>query len=101
MVLRSELSEDWPKYINLVVQGLNNTPLRKLGYLKPNDINSEKNSVDVQVNKKVHNISTYRQPNFESQLKNVQEFKSELKVGDFCYKFYDEKLFDKKYNISV
>jgi len=101
MILRSELSEDWPKYIKLVVEGLNNTPLKKLGYLKPIEILNEKTSVDVQVNKKIHNIPTYRQPDFESQVKNVEEYKGELQIGDYCYKFYDEKLFDKKYNISV
>lgn len=103
MILRSQLSENWPKYIKFVVDGYNNTPLKKLGYLTPNDIQSEKESVDVRLNKNLSNISIYKQPTFENQLENAKTFKNEksLQVGDFCYKFYDENLFNKKYNISV
>lgn len=101
MLLRSELSKNWPKYIKLVVDGYNKTPLEKLGFLTPNDISGEKDSVAIQENKKAHNISTYRQPNFEEQIQNALNLKTKLKKGDFCYKFFDEKLFNKKYNISV
>jgi len=101
MLLRSELSEDWPKYIPFVVDGFNKSPLKKLGYLTPNDIVSEKSSVDVQINKKLHNIPTFRQPDFETQVENSKSIKTKLVKGDYCYKFYDEKLFSKKYNISV
>jgi len=104
MILRSELSENWVKYIKIVVDQYNKTPLEKLGYLKPNDIKSETDSVSVQLNKKQFGIKTYSQPDFRTQEDNVEVFKSntkKLQLGDFCYKFFDEKLFDKKYNISV
>jgi len=103
MILRSQLSENWTKYLDVVIKGYNKTPLKKLGYLCPNDIKSEKNSVDVKVNRNLHGISVYKQPDFETQIKNVENFENEAKLqkGDYCYKFYDENLFSKKYNISV
>jgi len=103
-MLRSQLSENWVQYIKLVVDQYNNTPLKKLGYLKPNDIVEQKDSVSVDVNKQKLGLESYKQPSFEEQIKNVEEFskdKTQLQVGDYCYKFFDEKLFDKKYNISV
>lgn len=104
LILRSQLSENWPKFIRDVVNGYNNTPLKKLGFLTPNDIKSEKESVDVQVNKNLQNIETYRQPNLAKQNENKEQYetkKNKLQIGDYCYKFFDEKVFDKKYNISV
>jgi len=104
LILRSQLTLDWVKYIKFVVDSYNNTPLKKLGYLTPNKITSEKNSVDVDLSKKEFGIASFKQPNFEEQELNVQSYntqKNKLSEGDFCYKFYDEKLFEKKYNISV
>ena len=41
MILRSKLSKDWPHYLPIVTNSLNNTPLKKIGFLKPCDIQSE------------------------------------------------------------
>ena len=104
MMLRSQLSQNWVKFIKIIVHQYNETPLQKLGFLKPNDIKSEADSVSVEYNKRQFGVTTYNQPNFETQIQNEETFKTKknrLQVGDFCYKFYDEKLFDKKYNISV
>jgi len=104
LILRSQLTENWVKYIRVVVNSYNNTPLKKLGYLRPNDITSEKESVDVDYYKQKHNIETYKQPNFEEQAKNEKKYEeslNRLQKNDYCYKFYDEKLFNKKYNINV
>ena len=104
LMLRSELSENWVKYLKVIVEQYNETPLKKLGFLKPNDISSEIDSASVDVNKKNLGITTYTQPSYEQQEQNVERYKSEkflLQAGDYCYKFFDEKLFDKKYNISV
>lgn len=104
MILRSQLSQNWVKYIKVVVDTYNNTPLKKLGFLTPNDISSEKSSVDVDLSKKQFNIPTFVQPTFEEQSENQISFEKDskhLQRNDYCYKFYDEKLFSKKYNISV
>ena len=70
MILRGILSQNWPKYLPTVVKSLNDTPLKKLGYLKPNSIHSEIDSVKVQELKKVNSIVTYNEPNIEIQHEN-------------------------------
>ena len=102
MLLRSQLSENWVKYLPIVVDGLNKTPIKKLGYLMPNSIGSESDSVVVDFRKKSNNLPKLPTFSIQETNKNIyQRNKSHLQPGDFCYKFYDEKLFDKKYNISV
>jgi len=104
MLLRAKLSENWVKYIQNVANNLNNLPIKKLGFLRPNDIVNEASSVEVSNEKEKHNIPTFRQPTFEKQRENeVNDAKSEktFKVGDFVYKQFDVKMFDKKYNIAV
>ena len=101
MLLRSQLSENWVNYLPIVVDGLNKTPIKKLGYLMPNSIRSESDSVQIDLRKLE---KSKKLPTFSIQEKNKslhEQDKSLLQPGDFCYKFYDEKLFDKKYNISV
>lgn len=104
MLLRSELSENWVKYIKLVVNSMNKTPIKKLGYLAPNDISSERDSVSVDIRKRELNISSESYPTFEEQNQlsaSYQDTTKNLKKGDYVYKQYNEKLFDKKYNVSV
>jgi len=104
MLLRSSLSENWVKFLPIVINNLNNLPLQKLGYLKPKDIQSEKSSVEVDKAKLQHHIEIYKQPNiFEQDLNKKLDLKSakSLKVGDYVFKQFDTKLFDKKYNIAV
>lgn len=104
MLLRSQLSQNWVKYIQIIVNQYNDTPLKKLGFLKPNDIKSDRDTVSVTLSRKLNGIEAYRQPDFKTQAENVERYQNNLKnlkVGDFCYKFYNEQMFDKKYNISV
>lgn len=104
MLLRSKLSENWLKYLPQIVSNLNNTPMKKLGFLKPIDITSEKSTVEVNVARNTNSIDISKQPNIFKQLEteeNDRKSKKSLKVGDFVYKQFDTKMFDKKYNISV
>ena len=104
MTLRSELSENWVKYLPIVVSNYNNTPIKKLGYMTPNNISEEKDSAFVDEQKKKHGISTFNQANYETQNKNIESVLKNpkyLQVNDYCYKFFDENIFSKKYNVSV
>ena len=104
MILRGILSQNWPKYLPTVVKSLNDTPLKKLGYLKPNSIHSEIDSVKVQELKKVNSIVTYNEPNIEIQHENKKVYEKEssnFQVNDYVYLDFDEKLFDKSFNVSV
>ena len=45
MTLRGTLNQNWVIVLGRVVENLNNTPIKKLGYLKPNMITNEADSV--------------------------------------------------------
>ena len=104
MTLRGSLNQNWPKFLEIVVKNLNNIPNKKLGFLKPTAINNEADSVLVSNAKKELNIETFREPNFKQQQinqKNYENSKNEFQVGDFCYVDFDEKLFDKSFDVVV
>lgn len=104
MLLRSQLSQDWPRYLPIVTESLNNSPLKKLGYLKPNDISTEADTVLVQKARQVHNIEVPQLPTFEEQNKNQAIYeanKKNLQVNDFIYLSFPETAFDKSYDTSV
>jgi hypothetical protein len=102
-LMRGILTQNWPKYLPIVVESLNNTPLKKLGWLKPNSIHSEIDSFKVRSAKETHKIETYSEPNFETQRQNQKNYESsnDLKPLDYVYLDFDEKLFDKSFDVSV
>ena len=104
MLLRGTLNQDWIKALPIVIKSLNNTPLKKLGWIKPSSIHSEVDSARVFTAKKQHNIESYSEPPIEIQKLNQQSYENsskELQVNDFVYLDFDEKLFDKSFNVSV
>jgi hypothetical protein len=104
LMLRANLSHNWVKYIQYVVNGHNDTPIKKLGWLKPNQIHSEFDSTLVESQKQKFNIKTYHEPDFETQRKlqlKHKDDKKKLQIGDFVYLDLNEKLFDKSFDIQV
>jgi hypothetical protein len=103
-LLRGTLNNNWVKYILNVVKSHNETPLKKLGWLKPSDIHSEFDSVLVQQQKTKFHITTFKEPSFEIQRQNQtisSANRKTLQVNDFVYLDLDEKLFDKSFDIQV
>lgn len=105
MFLRSHLTQNWTKYIDQVVEGLNSIPLKRLGYLTPNSIKSEKDSVRVYENLKKYEIPTKKEPTFTQQdenqkkyLKNTESNSSLLKVGDYVYLNFLPDAFSKSFD---
>jgi hypothetical protein len=47
-MLRGTLNQDWPKFLSKIVNDYNNTPMKKLGWLTPNSIKSEYDSIKVE-----------------------------------------------------
>jgi hypothetical protein len=104
MLLRGTLRHDWVHEIKNVVDSYNATPIKKLGWIKPNTIHSEFDSVRVQEAQRQHNIDIFREPNFEQQIKNQKDYESEsqnLQVGQYVYLDFDEKMFDKSFDVQV
>ncbi len=104
MLLRGTLSHDWVSSITKVVKSYNNTPNKKLGWLKPNTINSVIDSVQVEEAQKQHNIDVYREPNFKEQILNQEQYEKDsksLQVGQYVYLDFDQKLFSKSFDVQV
>jgi hypothetical protein len=82
---------------------MNSTPLKRLGYLMPDDINFEIDSVFVKESKENNGILTYSEPDFhqlEANQKNVLK-DNDFAINSYVYLDFEEKLFDKSYDISV
>jgi hypothetical protein len=102
-LLRGVLSQNWVKFLPLVIDSLNNTPMKKLGWLKPSSVTSEKDSVSIRTAKKNHGIETYSEPDYKTQRENQKKYElsNNLKPLDFVYLDFDQKLFDKSFDVSV
>ena len=104
MLLRSQLSQDWPRYLPIVTESLNNSPLKKLGYLRPNDVSTEADTILVEKARKAKNIDVPKLPTFEEQNKTQALYeanKKNLQVNDFAYLSFPKTAFDKSYDTSV
>jgi hypothetical protein len=104
MLLRGTLSQDWVDQIENVVNSYNSTPIKKLGWLAPNSIHSEIDSVRVSTAQKKAGIKVYHEPNFTEQIKNQREYESNpnnLQVGQYVYLDFDEKVFSKSFDVQV
>jgi len=100
-LLRGTLSQNWVDGLRLVTKSLNETPLKRLGWLTPNDITSEVGSVLVDRAKKLHHLPIEKEPTFQQQQENTENYSGDLSVGDYVYKDFDAKLFDKSFDVSV
>lgn len=103
-MLRGSLSQDWSNVITKVAEDYNNTPLKKLGWLKPNDIKTVYDSMLVNSNRKNYNQNIYREPNYKKQIDNQKLFESNtnaIKVGSFVYLDFGENIFAKAFDVQV
>ena len=101
MTLRGTLSQQWVSILQKVVLQLNSTPLKRLGWLKPDSIGTIADSVKVNEAKQKNNIQIYREPTYKEQLANKKSYKGDISEGDYVYLDFDEKLFDKSFDVSV
>ena len=104
MTLRGTLNQNWVEVLAKIVNDMNNTPIKRLGFLTPNQINSEIDSVFVKNAQKNINLDIYKEPSWKTQFVNVKHYEtdvSNIQIGNYVYRDFDEKLFDKSYNVSV
>lgn len=103
-ILRGSLSQDWPAFIENVAIDHNNTPQKKLGFLKPNDINTPYDSAKVTKARQLFNIKSFDLPSFKEQLDNQSDYnnsKKSLKEGDYVYIDFKQSLFGKSFDVQV
>ena len=101
LLLRSQMKHTWVTFLPKVVDSLNNTPLKRLGWLTPNSIHDEASSVFVDQAKSKNNISTEKLPTYSEQQENQQNYDGDLKKDDYVYLDFDENVFGKSFDVSV
>jgi len=104
-LLRGTLSKDWPNALKKVVTDFNNTPLKKIGFLKPNEISSKYDSKKVRDALKSQNQQLKDEPNYSELQKNQKNFSSakgeKLHLGDYVYVNFPESKFGKSFDFQV
>ena len=104
MTLRGTLNQNWVESLEKIVSSMNNTQIKRLGFLRPNDITTEIDTVFVRLAQKEHNIEVNKEKSLEDQKENQINYASNptnIQINDYVYRDFDQKLFDKSYNVSV
>ena len=104
MLLRGILNQNWVEYISKVVKDYNHTPLQKLGFLAPETIHSELDSVRVSEARKKYKVEVYHEPDYKTQIENQKVYEknqSNLQFGTYVYLSSNEELFSKSYDVKV
>ena len=106
MLLRGTLSKNWVARVQQICEEYNNTPQKRLGWLKPSDITTFVDSVRVTEAKKAHNIPILTEPSFKEQKTNqenyIKELKNKFQEGSYVLlDFKETPVFDKSFDSSV
>jgi len=100
MFMQSELSENWPKYLPIVIANLNNTPVHKLGNIAPIEVNTYLDDYKIREAQLAQNITPDLAPTLQERNKNEETFNqadSSFKTGDLVYLDFKESAFSKQY----
>lgn len=81
--MRDTLNPDWIKPLEIVTKSYNNTPIKRLGWLRPNDVTSPASSVEVDEAKKSHNVAILKEPTYNEQREKSNSYDGDLKVNDY------------------
>ena len=104
LILQSEQTKNWPKYLKTVAKHLNETPVPKLGDVRPIDINSFLDDYKIREAQKEHFVTPVTAPTFKERRQNEKKYNSAvnvLKLGDLVYLDQKETAFTKQYNKKV
>ena len=100
MLLRDQLSKNWPKYLPLVVKSLNERHLKSLGGIQPISINSMEQDPVISEAQKEAGIKPYQAPTYIKQnenQKNYEAIKSNFQVGQYVYLDFKSDPFSKSF----
>lgn len=104
LIMRSERSKNWVKYLPIAVDLLNQRPLKRNGNVAPGSINSMFDDFKVREARKKHNVEVPKELNFHQQNKlqeNYEKSKNNFQVDDFVYLDYKEDTFAKSFNLKI
>jgi len=103
-LLRGILSQDWPAYLEKIVRDFNETPLKKIGFLKPNQITSKFDSKKVRDALSKQGIDQPNQPLYKSLQENQQIYERNrnfIQKNDYVYVNFPESKFGKSFDYQV
>ncbi len=93
------LTNNWPKYLKTVVQALNNTPNKAIGFLKPSEIKSPLDDPKIDAVVGVPEDIT-----FQDQIRNQESYESEtknLQIGDHVFMDFPPATLQKSFDSPV
>lgn len=104
-LLRYKLSDNWVKYLPYVVAALNKRSLKRIGFLRPDDIHSEFDNIKVQEALKKNHQETFSEPDWRTQQKLQEQYekssKNKFQVGTFVYLDEPQNVFQKSFHVQV
>ncbi len=104
-LLRGTRSKDWPSVLEKIIDDYNNTPLKKIGFLKPIEINSKFDSKKIRDALKLHNLKLRDEPNYDELKQNQYSFPTikgeKLQLGDYVHVNFPESKFGKSFDYHV
>ena len=104
LMMRSSLSDDWPKFVPFAVKALNSVHSKKLGGMTPGEVNSFFDDVKVRQAQADNCVQVYEEPDYKQQDLNQKAYESStnsLQVGTFVYLDYKPTAFDKAFDKQV
>lgn len=101
MLMRGTLSQRWSENLKKVVNQLNNTPLKRLGWQTPISVKSVADSVRITKAKLENKLDIYKEPTYSEQQANRNSYKGDISLNDYVYLDFNEHLFDKSFDVSV
>lgn len=103
-MLRGTLSDDWPSYLPIIQSDFNKTPMKRLGFFAPKDINDIVDTYLVEQEKKRLNLTEDQIPTFQEQNRNQKNYDKNthnLNVGDYVYLNVKKETFTKSFDVQV
>jgi len=103
MIMRSEKSKNWVKYLPVAVKLLNDRPVKRIGNLAPGSINSMFDDVKVRNAQKLQKNVAPEEPTWRQQntLQTEYEKSPGFQKDDFVYLDYKEKTFAKSFDLKI
>ena len=104
MMMRSEVSTDWPKFLPLVVDALNKKPIKFLGNVSPIEINSQLDDVKIRDAQKTNDVTVYKEPTWQQQnfsQENYPTSGNSFQIGQHVYLDRKTEVFDKSFFAQV
>lgn len=103
-ILRDKLSHNWISVLQIVSEQFNDTPQKKIGFLKPKDINSIFDSVLVSESKLENNVKVENYTPYKVQNENQTQYESQkqkLQENSYVYLDFKQSFFGKSFDIQV